>query len=155
TNETCNQHCGFCTARRPVERARIAAPEAVRARLDEAVRAGAREIVLTGGEPTLRRDLPALVAYARRSSGVRIILETNGALTDDARAQALRKAGLSLARVHVPRWGDACDAVTRDEGGFARTYAGLTSLARAGITLEIAAPVVSLTAAAVFDLPKA
>ena len=31
TNETCNQNCGFCTARRPVEQPALAAAQAVRA----------------------------------------------------------------------------------------------------------------------------
>src|SRR5262245_31012213 len=93
TNETCNQNCSFCNARRPVERPEIAAPLAVRAGIDAALRDGAREVVLTGGDPTLRRDLPALVAYAKRAGAREVTLETNGALIDDARAQTLAKAG--------------------------------------------------------------
>ncbi|HVY46912.1 MAG TPA: radical SAM protein, partial [Minicystis sp.] len=61
TNRTCNQNCPFCSARRPVEDA-ASAGRAVLARIDAATAAGAEEVVLTGGEPTLRRDLPVLVA---------------------------------------------------------------------------------------------
>lgn len=155
TNETCNQNCGFCNARRPVERAAVVAPAAVRARVGEAVRAGAREVVLTGGEPTLRRDLAAIVAHARAAGAQQVTLETNGALVDDARAAALAEAGLDLARVHAPLWGEACDAITRDEGGFAGTLAGMAALAKAGIAIEIAAPVVRDNVDRLATLPAA
>ncbi|HLM71999.1 MAG TPA: radical SAM protein, partial [Polyangiaceae bacterium] len=69
TNETCNQNCGFCDARRPAESPSVARGEAVLRRIDEAARGGAREIVLTGGEPSLRRDLPLLIKRAKGAEG--------------------------------------------------------------------------------------
>lgn len=155
TNETCDQNCGFCTARRPAERAPFAGAAAVRARIEEAARGGARQVVLTGGEPTLRRDLPALVAYARAAGAGEVVIETNGALIDRGRAAALARAGLGAARVHLPRWGEELDAITRDEGGFARTRAALAALAEAGIELEVAVPIVRANLEAVAGLPEA
>src|SRR4051794_25935729 len=127
TNETCNQNCGFCVFRRSEERPTFARASAVFQRVDDACSKGAREIVLTGGEPTLRRDLPLIVQHAKRR-GAAITLETNGALVDAARAKDLANAGLDLARVHVPLWGDEADAISRDEGGFRRTLRGLEAL---------------------------
>jgi len=155
TNETCNQNCAFCIARRPTERSAVAAAAAVLGRIDAALAAGAREIVLTGGEPTLRRDLPRLVLHAKRSGAEICVLETNGALLDDAAAGALARAGLDRARVHVPVWGGAADAVSRDEGGFDRTLAGMRALAQAGVELEIAAPVVRANVTSLPELPAA
>lgn len=145
TNETCNQNCSFCQLRRATERTDVASPGPLRASIDAALKAGAQELVLTGGEPTLRKDLPAIVAYAKRAGAKEVTLETNGALIDDVRAAALAKAGLDKARVHVPIWGEGCDEVTRDEGGFAATRAALDALARAGVRLELSAPVVRAT----------
>src|SRR5262245_5219006 len=119
TNETCNQNCWFCNARRPAERAEFVAKPAVRQRIDAARAGGPREIVLTGGEPTLRSDLADLVRRAA-AGGASVVLETNGALIDEARARALREAGLDTARVQLVAWGEhAADAITRDPGGFA------------------------------------
>jgi molybdenum cofactor biosynthesis enzyme MoaA len=130
----CNQNCAFCTERGPVEEVFH-----VKAALDAA--AGAEEILLTGGEPTLRSDLPGIVAYAKKG-GARVWIETNGALLDEARITALKRAGLDGARVHLPAWGEKCDEITRDPGGFERTRAAMDLMARAGLTLEAAAPVV-------------
>ncbi|MBX3274218.1 MAG: radical SAM protein [Sandaracinaceae bacterium] len=151
TNETCNQNCGFCDRRAPRERPRFVAPDAVRARIDAA---GARAIVLTGGEPTLRRDLEALIAHAKQTA-TRVELETNATLIDDARARALFTAGLDVARVHLVAWGDPADAITRDPGGFAAALAGARALAAAGVALEAATPIVRANAPHVAGLPAA
>ena len=93
TNETCNQNCWFCNARRPVERPEFVARPAVRRRIAEARAGDTQEIVLTGGEPTLRSDIADLVRRAGEG-GARVVLETNGALIDDERARQLAAAGL-------------------------------------------------------------
>ena len=73
----CNYRCGMCSVHTQAD----AFPELEPARIAvvaERLRAlGARHIVLTGGEPFLRRDLPEIVAlFARRGFSVRI--QTNG-----------------------------------------------------------------------------
>src|SRR5204863_9314 len=57
TNETCNQNCWFCNARRPAERPDFIARRAVRERIAAARAGDPREIILTGGEPAMRSDL--------------------------------------------------------------------------------------------------
>lgn len=147
TNETCNQNCAFCDRRAPRERPGFVA-EAV-ARVDAA---DASTVVLTGGEPTLRRDLGALVARAA-ATGARVELETNAALIDEVRARALAEAGLALARVHLPGWGAACDAITRDPGGFEATRRGIEALVAASVEVEASAPVVAANADTLAQLP--
>jgi MoaA/NifB/PqqE/SkfB family radical SAM enzyme len=153
TNETCNHRCRFCDARRDHERRSIAGAPAVRARIDAALAGGATELVLTGGEPTLRADLPRVVAYARHHGAARIVLETNGRRIDAASAEALARAGLHVARVHLPAWGAALDAITGDPGGAAATERGLAALAAAGIACEATAPVVRDNLASLPELP--
>jgi MoaA/NifB/PqqE/SkfB family radical SAM enzyme len=155
TNETCPHACEFCDARRPHERRSIAAGAAVRTRISEAVRAGATEIVLTGGEPTLRRDLPALVRHAREAGAERVVLETNAAAIDRDLAAALCRARLSAARVHLPALGDRLDALTGRPGDAARTMAAMHTLAQAGIELEASTPIVRANLDVVAEIPAA
>ncbi|MCA9650929.1 MAG: radical SAM protein [Myxococcales bacterium] len=140
TNETCNQACRFCHSRRPHERASVAAASVVRRRIIAARHEHPTTLVLTGGEPTLRPDLPALVAEAARD-GARVALETNAALVTPPLAQRLAEAGLHAAIVHLPAWGPQLDAITRDPGGAARTATGIAALRAASITVEACAPV--------------
>jgi molybdenum cofactor biosynthesis enzyme MoaA len=100
TNETCNQNCWFCNARQATERPAFVAKPAVWRRIAAAQSAGAREIVLTGGEPTLRSDVADLVRRAA-AGGAQVVLETNAALIDDGRARQLAAGGLGTARVQL------------------------------------------------------
>jgi MoaA/NifB/PqqE/SkfB family radical SAM enzyme len=141
TNETCNQNCWFCNARRPAERPDFVARPAVRRRIAEACAGDTQEIVLTGGEPTLRSDVADLVRRAGEG-GARVALETNGALIDAERARQLAAAGLDVARVQLAAWGEEADGITRDPGGFAAAIAGIRALAGAGVSVEVTVPVV-------------
>ena len=105
TNETCDLRCEFCDRRRDRERPELAGGPALRQRLLEAFEARADTLVLTGGEPTLRKDLPKLVAWIRARTDATLVLETHGAHLD---VDAL--SGLDVVRVHLPAWGQRLDA---------------------------------------------
>lgn len=155
TNETCNQGCEFCHRRRPSERREFVVQDAVQARIHAAVDADV--LVITGGEPTLRRDLADIVSLCRdaRGSSVRSIeLETNATLLNAERVKALKRAGLDLVRVHLPAWGDEADALTRDPGGFERACAGIESIIASGLQLEISAPIVATNRETLHLLPE-
>jgi len=153
TNETCNQNCGFCSSRRPVERADLVREAA--ARVVTEARGRPQELVLAGGEPTMRRDLAALVEIAKQRGVPRVALETNAALVDPAMARSLRDAGLDVARTKIPAWGEDYERITRDEGGFERMLRGLAALVGAGVEVEAIVPIVRDNLALVGELPGA
>ncbi len=152
TNETCNQNCWFCNARRPAEDREFVSRAAVRQRIAQAEAAQPREIVLTGGEPTLRSDLADLVRRAAAGSA-RVVLETNAARLDEPRAQELATAGLAIARVQLVAWGDEADAISREPGGFAAALRGIHALAAAGVRIEVTTPVVRRNLGLVAAMP--
>ena len=56
----CNARCGFCYYKESLTSTRDEpSTEQVKARLRIMRRAGASEVEFTGGEPTIRRDLPS------------------------------------------------------------------------------------------------
>ena len=153
TNETCNQNCWFCNARRPAERPEFIARRAVRERIAAAGAGDPREIILTGGEPAMRSDLVDLVQRAGEG-GRRVVLETNGALIDAPRARALAAAGLHTARVQLLAGEpDAADAIARVPGAFAAALAAIRTLAAAGVTVEVTTPIVRRNHALVAAVP--
>jgi MoaA/NifB/PqqE/SkfB family radical SAM enzyme len=155
TNLSCNQNCTYCNSRASRDDRAFVAPAAVLARLDAALAGGAMEIVLSGGEPTLRRDLSALVAQAKAKGAARVVLETNATAIDATLAASLRAAGLDRARVNLAAWGEALDAITRDPGGFENARRGLRALADAGIEIEVSVALVRANASLVAALPQA
>jgi molybdenum cofactor biosynthesis enzyme MoaA len=96
----CNQGCGFCdrVQHDAVDLSARAVGDSVR----EALRAGARTIVLSGGEPMLRPDLGRIVRTARADGAAEVILETNGTRIDStATAEALRAAGVTAVQISL------------------------------------------------------
>jgi MoaA/NifB/PqqE/SkfB family radical SAM enzyme len=155
TNLTCSQSCTYCTSRDASDARAFVAAAAVRARIDQALASGAAEVVLTGGEPALRRDLAALVAYAREKGARTVVLESNATAIDAALARALAAAGLTVARVNLAGPDPRLDEVTRDPGGFARTVAGIVALRDAGLRLDFACALVHSTRAFAAEVPAA
>ncbi|UCC63079.1 MAG: radical SAM protein [Anaerolineae bacterium] len=133
----CNNRCFFCYASAP-DRGREV-PEMttaeVKAVLDK-IRHQAQVpmVSFTGGEPTLRADLPELIAHAK-SLGMWANLITNGIRCADPDFVArLAEAGLDSAQVSLEA-GDAAthDAVVDHPGAFEKTVAGVRALRAAGI----------------------
>jgi len=133
----CQNRCFFCYASSP-ERGRDVremTTDEVRMVIDKIVdQARVPTVSFTGGEPTLRPDLPDLIAYAA-SRGMRTNLITNGIRCAEwAFVARLAGAGLKSAQVSVEA-GDAetHDAVVGNPGAFERTLQGVRNLKAAGI----------------------
>ena len=88
----------------------------------------------TGGEPTLRDDLPELIGYAV-SRGLRTNLITNGIrCAGPAFTAALADAGLHSAQVSLESHNrDVHDDIVGNRGAFDKTVAGIDNLKSAGI----------------------
>lgn len=127
----CNNRCSFCD--QGDLRNQVAQPGAdvLAARLSDA-RAKSDELVISGGEATLREDLPALVVQAVRLGFRHIELQTNGrmfAAPDFARA--VHEAGAGRLVVTVAIHGDtaaAHDFHTGVKGSFAQAMRGIVNL---------------------------
>lgn len=93
-------------------------------------------VSFTGGEPSLRRDLPELVAAAI-DIGLRANLITNGTLVTRGLAESLAAAGLSSAQVSLEGASPAVhDAITGVAGSHERSLAGVAHLREAGISVH-------------------
>ncbi|MDE3096814.1 MAG: GTP 3',8-cyclase MoaA [Chloroflexota bacterium] len=111
--DRCNFRCRYCMPRevfgpefRFLPRGEILTFEEI-ARLAGIFAAhGVRKLRLTGGEPTLRADLPALVRMLAQIPGVEVALTTNGSLLQHL-ARPLADAGLTRITVSLDSLDDA------------------------------------------------
>jgi radical SAM protein len=103
-------------------------------------------LVLTGGDPMWRKDLPELVCRARRS-GLTVALTPSGtAMATRARLVELKAAGLS--RVAVSLDGpdpESHDAFRRVRGSYANTMKIVDAVIDLGLPLQINSTVSRLT----------
>ncbi len=134
----CNNNCIHCVVADQRERALATRGRDFRttaevlAEVADARRRGFRLVTFTGGEPTLRRDLPVLVRSAV-ALGFAVGIQTNARVL--CHAQALNPlCGLGV-RFVVALHGDCAevhDRVTRAPGSFEQTVRALQALAAAG-----------------------
>src|SRR5204862_2597228 len=126
--DRCNYGCSYCIPDDGVahaERADVLSFEEIAALVRVFASLGVRRVRLTGGEPTVRRDLPTLVRMLRAIPGIdEIALSTNGHRLAEL-AAPLRAAGVDRLNVSL----DSLDAerfrrVTR-RGDLPRVMAGI------------------------------
>jgi len=133
----CQNRCLFCYASSPFREGehRLMSTVEVK-RVMEVIFGDAHvpSLSFTGGESTLRKDLPELIRHGA-DLGLRINLITNGARCANLDyARSLVDAGLASAQVSIEA-GDAAlhDAITQKSGSFVRTVAGVRNLQSLGI----------------------
>src|SRR5690606_29052249 len=97
-------------------------------------RMGVRGVRLTGGEPTVRRDLPTLVRKIRAIEGIRDIAMTTNAHHLARHAEALADAGLDRVNISLDTLDPARFAAITRGGDVARVLAGVHAALDRGLT---------------------
>lgn len=138
---TCNINCRFCYYQESKEahtrnlRKDLTREEAVRWLLFFR-RKGKTAVDLTGGEPTIRKDLPGLIEYARSIGYTTVCVITNGLrMSDAAYTRRLVSAGLNdcLLSLHghdVP----VHENLTQTPGSYDRVISAIRNVMAEGIS---------------------
>jgi len=105
--------------------------------LEDITLAGFKTVVLSGGEPLLRKDIFDIVRYAKQQ-GLRPVLGSNGTLITTEIAEKLKEAGLARAGISLdsidPRIHDSFRGV---KGAFKKTIAGIEALKKVNLEFQI------------------
>lgn len=94
-------------------------------------------VVLTGGEPLMRRDLEEIIAYGA-GLGLAMVVGTNGMMLTEQRVRSLKRAGVLGLGISV----DSLDPAYHDRfrgrsGAWAKTMAGIEACRRNEISFQI------------------
>ena len=105
--------------------------------LSQARGMGVAHVIIAGGEPLLREDLPELVAHAHQL-GLLTRVSTNGWLLTRERVRELKRSGLDVCGVSL----DYADAAKHDEqrglpGTFQKAVQGIRYLREEGVFSKI------------------
>lgn len=149
---TCNLDCVHCRAaasKGPYE-GELTTEEVFRI-LEEITEVGFPIIILTGGEPLLRKDLIEITQKAS-SLGLKPVLATNGTLLTKEILRELKKAGISRVSISL----DGADARSHDNfrkmpHAFEGAMRGIKLLKECGIPFQINTTVTAVNA---HELPK-
>lgn len=129
----CQNDCVHCYAGGPHE-----TPELTTAQwksvIDKLSEIGVFILTFTGGEPTLREDLPELLLYAQNKGMVTGLISNGRKLKDKAYVDVLEKSGLDFVQVtlesHKPQ---VHDSMTSEKGSWKETVAGIQNAVQSQI----------------------
>lgn len=135
---SCNLNCVHCRAsseKGPYE-GELDTKKAKRI-LDEITLTGSPIIILTGGEPLLRKDIFELARYGT-GLGLRMVMATNGTLLTPEMAVEMKKSGIK--RVSISLDGETAekhDNFRKVNGAFDASLKGISYLKEAGIEFQV------------------
>jgi len=97
--------------------------------IDKAWELGIPHIIFTGGEPTLREDLPELIAHAERNGQITGLNTNARRLADAHYVETLAEAGLDHVQITLESSeADVHDQMVRTRGAFSQTVKGLKNV---------------------------
>lgn len=134
--DRCNYRCTYCMPPEGVEllpREQVLTFEEIERLVRVFARLGVERVRLTGGEPTIRKGLPELVARLAKVPGIRqVVMTTNGHYLAELAADLVR-AGLAEVNVSVDTLDpDKFARITR-RGELHRVLDGIEAVRAAGI----------------------
>jgi 12,18-didecarboxysiroheme deacetylase len=133
----CNLKCVHCYAQaKDIEFENELSTEEGKALIDDLASFGSPVMLFSGGEPTLRKDLPELAAYARKK-GMRAVISTNGTLIDRNMARKLKEVGLSYVGVSLDGMRDTNDKFRGIKGAFNAALRGIHNCQEEGIKVGL------------------
>jgi len=147
-NRECNQNCIYCSAAGDA----IPPEKAIR----KQILAEHDQLVLTGGEPLLRKDLLAFVRIAKAQGLEEIELQSNGTLfCYEGVAKKLVDAGVSIFNINFPSHDEKTSSrITQTKGFFKKRIQGIKNLLGAGANVRITNIVCSLNSGSLFEFSK-
>ena len=135
--DRCNLRCAYCMPEEEyvwLPREEILHFEEISRLVDVFVELGVDKVRLTGGEPLLRRDLPALIEPLAAKPGLRdLAITTNGVLLAE-HAASLKAAGLHRVTVSLDTLDPARFTALTRRTTHAQVFEGLSAVTRAGFT---------------------
>ncbi|MBE6638787.1 MAG: radical SAM protein [Ruminococcaceae bacterium] len=134
----CNQKCTFCYAAGQCHSAarELSTKEWITV-IDRLQKAHIPMVTFTGGEPTLRDDLPILVEHAKRMV---TRLNTNGINLTPALVQKLKAAGLDSVQVTLYSHDESVHNTLVGTAHFQDTVTGIGNAVKAGLDISINTP---------------
>lgn len=93
-------------------------------------------ILFSGGEPLLRKDIFHLASVAK-TSGMEVVLSTNGTLINKTTAKNILKSGIDYVGVSIDGIGQVNDKFRGSKGAFTRTLSGIRNCMNLGIKVGL------------------
>lgn len=142
--DRCNQHCPYCFAKSEMDADRSSEPSLadLNAKFDLLLELGEERpfnIQLSGGEPTVRDDLPEIIRMARNKGFEYVQINTNGRrlATEEGYAKILRDAGATVIFMQFDGTRDDIYEALRGEPLFEIKKKAIRNCEKAGLAVTL------------------
>ena len=130
---SCNNHCRFCVQGNKRE----IYPDKTTQEIKKILRKSRKEyegVVFTGGEPTIRKDLPELVSFAKDLGFKVIQIQSNGRMFSykEYCREIIKRGANEFALALHGHTSDLHDSLTTSPGSFEQTTTGIANLRSLG-----------------------
>jgi radical SAM protein with 4Fe4S-binding SPASM domain len=134
TNE-CNLRCIHCHLSSGIQLQNELTIEEIFGAIAAANELGAQRIIISGGEPLMRKDFLSIAKFSRDKVGF-VQLLTNGTLITDKIAQALKDWDIKV-QVSLDGARKETNDFIRGKGAYERTIAGIKKLVKSGVDTRL------------------
>lgn len=121
--------------------------------IDDLAGFGVPVLLISGGEPLIRKDLPELAAYAV-GKGMRAVISTNGTLITPQMAGTLKEIGLSYVGISLDGMEEINDRFRGVKGAFRSALKGIENCKKAGIKVGLRFTINKINVGEIPDLFK-
>jgi len=121
--------------------------------IDDLAGFGVPVLLISGGEPLVRKDLPELAAYAVEK-GMRAVISTNGTLITPQIAGTLKKIGLSYVGISLDGMEEINDRFRGVKGAFRSALKGIENCKKEGIKVGLRFTINKINVGEIPDLFK-
>lgn len=129
----CQNDCVHCYAGGPHETAEMNTSQWKQV-IDKLSEIGVFIVTFTGGEPTLREDLPELLLYAQNKGMVTGLITNGRKLKEKAFVDSLEKAGLDFAQITLESYEALVhEKMTNEKGSWKETVEGIKNAVKSQI----------------------
>ncbi|KPK98810.1 MAG: hypothetical protein AMJ95_02385 [Omnitrophica WOR_2 bacterium SM23_72] len=139
TNYDCNQNCNFCYAH---ANERKEANPTIAEIIDQVENFRGIRIMLSGGEPTLREDLPIIIREIKKRKFIVTILSNGKKLVDKSYVNKLKKAGLDNVQLQLDSLDDSHCEFIRNEKLTDLKIKVVHNLKEAKISIDLFVPLI-------------
>lgn len=120
--------------------------------IDEITRAGCLYLLITGGEPLLRKDFKEIYSHAK-TNGLLVTLFTNGMLINDDILEFFHRFPPRAVEITIYGASQGIhERITRVKGSYEKTWAGINKLIRQKINVRLKTILMTLNRHEFFDM---
>lgn len=141
----CNQKCLHCFLGEDLNRYKHVPLGKIKEYIDTLVSEGTRQIVLSGGEPTLHPNIIEILDYAGKTNANLSLLSNGSSVKSREVLEAILRNDV-VVKMPILGWRDSHEKMAGLRGSFKKVISSIIAYAKAGVRLQLGTTVTSVNA---------